>query len=181
MKAMKLKQNLPFAGMPIIIAALLIINAGEADAFALLMLSLMLAFGYAAAVIDVKLSPIPNKLVLAMLAAWVLAMTPKLFLDTDGAVALLLDSAAGFAVGGGLFLLIYLISQKGLGGGDVKFMAGAGLYLGFSGTVASMLYGTVLAALTGLILMLLRKIGRKDTMPLAPFLYTGMLITVFLQ
>jgi prepilin signal peptidase PulO-like enzyme (type II secretory pathway) len=60
-------------------------------------------------------------------------------------------------------------------------MAGAGLYLGFSGIIPSMLYGTVLAALTGLALMLLRKIGRKDTIPLAPFLYVGMLITVLLQ
>ena len=37
----------------------------------------------------------------------------------------------------------------------------------------------VLAAVTGLILILLRKIGRKDTMPLAPFLFAGILITFF--
>jgi len=42
-----------------------------------------------------------------------------------------------------------------------------------------MLYGTILAALTGLILILLKKLGRKDAMPLAPFIYAGILITVF--
>jgi len=58
-------------------------------------------------------------------------------------------------------------------------MAAAGLYLGFSETVPAILYGTVLAALVGLVLILLKKIGRKDTMPLAPFLFAGIIITVF--
>jgi len=106
-------------------------------------------------------------------------MTPKLVVDTEIAVELLLNALLGFAVGGGLFLIVYFISRKGLGGGDVKFMAAAGLYIGFSGTMTAMLCGTILAALTGLTLILAKKIGRKDQMPLAPFIYIGILIAVF--
>jgi prepilin signal peptidase PulO-like enzyme (type II secretory pathway) len=179
--AAKLKQNLPYAGISIVIAALIITHAGRLDAFSLLMRCLILIFGYVAAVIDIKTNRIPNELVLTMLAGWVITMTPGLFLDTAGTVPLLLDSIAGFATGGGLFLLVYLISRNGLGGGDVKFMAGAGLYLGFSGALTVMLYGTILAALTGLTLVLLKKIGRRAMIPLAPFLYIGILITIFLQ
>ena len=58
-----------------------------------------------------------------------------------------------------------------LGGGDVKFVAAAGLFLGFARIIPATLYGTILAALTGLALIALKKIGRKDKMPLAPFLY----------
>jgi len=142
---------------------------------------LIIVFGYVAAVLDLKTKRIPNGLILAMLVAWVFTMTPMFFLDTGAAVGLLKDSALGFAIGGGLFLLVYMISRKGLGGGDVKFMAVAGLYLGFGGAIPVMLYGTVLAALTGLALILFKKIGRRDAIPLAPFLFAGILMTVFLQ
>jgi Flp pilus assembly protein protease CpaA len=151
------------------------------DTFILLWSALIVIFGYVAAILDLKTKRIPNGLILTIIAAWIITMTPKLFMDTGNAVTLLADSALGAAICGGLFLLVYLISRKGLGGGDVKFMTVAGLFLGLGGAIPAMLYGTILAALTGLALILLKKIGRKDTIPLAPFLYTGILIAVFLM
>jgi len=177
----KLKQILPYIGIPVIMAALPVINAGKADVFTLLQKELIIIFGYIAAIKDLKTMRIQNGFVLLMAAAWVIAMAPMLFLNTDAAISLLKDSAFGAMIGGGLFLFTYLISRRGLGGGDVKLMACTGLYLGFTGTVTVMLLGTVLAALTGLVLILLKKIGRKDKIPLAPFLYIGILMTVFLQ
>jgi len=177
----KMKQNLPYAGIPVVVTALLVIHTGRIDITALILYVLIAVFGYIAAIIDLTIKRIPNTLVLSMLVAWVIVMTPKLFYDTGAAVDLLKDAALGFVTGGGLFLFIHLISNKGLGGGDVKFMAGVGLYLGLSGAIPAMLYGTVLAALTGLMLILLKKIGRKDKIPLAPFLYIGILVTIFLQ
>ena len=176
----KLKSVLPYIGIPVIGAALLILQAGRTAAFIMFRSELLVILGYIAMVTDIKMKKIHNSLTIAMLAAWILIMVPKIFLDTDAAVELLIDSVIGFAVGGGLFLLIYLISRKGLGGGDVKFMAATGLYLGLSGALSAMFCGTILAALSGLALILLKKIGRKDTIPLAPFLYAGMLVTMFL-
>ena len=181
MKMERLKPMLPYAGIPVICGAVLLIYAGGTDAFILLKFVLITIIGYIAAVADLKTKRIPNGLVLIMLAAWVIMMTPKLFFDTDTAIAMLLDSTLGFAIGGGLFMLAYLISRKGLGGGDVKFIAAAGVYLGFGATVLAILYGSILAALTGLTLILFKRIGRKDTIPLAPFLYIGILITVFFR
>lgn len=175
----RLKTFLPYAGIPLIMAALVLLHGSRTDMFTMLWLLLIVVFGYVAAVLDIKVRKIPNALVLTMMGAWVLTMTPKLFVDTENAISLLLDSAIGLAVGGGLFLLVYVVSRKGLGGGDVKFMAAAGLYLGFSGALGAMLYGSILAALTGLGLILFKKLGRKDQMPLAPFIYAGILITVF--
>ena len=170
-----------FIGIPIIGVVLVILLARQIDLFTLLRFELLVSFGYIAAVLDLKAKRIPNTLVLAMLVSWVLIITPKLFIETDTAIRLFVDSIVGLVTGGGIFLLMYIISRKGLGGGDVKFMAATGLYIGFSRVLSVMLCGTVLAALTGLILILCKKIGRKDSMPLAPFLYIGILITVFLS
>ena len=175
----KLKPLLPYVGIPIIGAVFFLLCGKQADVFIIFLCELVIVFGYIAAVLDIKTKKIPNGFILAMFAAWVLTMMPKLLLDTDMAIDMLKDAALGFVIGGGLFLLVYLISRKGLGGGDVKFMAAAGLYIGFTGILSAMLYGTILAALVGLVLLLLKKIGRKDAMPLAPFLYIGILITVF--
>ena len=174
------KAHLQYAGIPVIVAALLILRAGRLDVYTLLSDGLILAFGYIAAIIDLKAKRIPNGLLIVMLSAWAALAVFRVFFDTDAAVEMLKGAGYGAAAGGGLFMLVYIISRKGLGGGDVKFMACTGLYLGFSGTITVMLCGCVLAALTGLTLIILKKIGRKDTIPLVPFLYIGILPVCFI-
>ena len=175
---------LPYCGMPAIAAALPAVRATRAvhsDMLGLICGELIIIFGYIVAVGDLKAKRIPNSVLLAMFASWALVISYQVAVNTEQSITPLMDSAAGFVVGGGLFLLVYLISGKGLGGGDVKFMAVAGLYLGLGATITVILCGTILAALTGTVLILLKKIGRKDAIPLAPFLYTGILLTVFLN
>jgi len=174
------KQMLPFAGILIVSAALLAVQGGRVDTLTLLMHEIIVIFGYIAAILDMKAKKIPNSLVMSMIAVWIIVMVPALFLAIDAAIIALKDSVLGFALGGGLFLVVYFVSRRGLGGGDVKFMAGAGLYLGMGGVIPTIFCGTLIAALTGLALILLKKIGRKDKIPLVPFLYVGILITVFL-
>ncbi|MCL2425328.1 MAG: A24 family peptidase [Oscillospiraceae bacterium] len=175
----KLKSLWPYSGLPVVIAVLLLFQVGTFDAFYILQSGLLLVFGYIIAVLDFQTKKIPNKLVLAMLGAWIIIVVPQLFFNIDATIYLLIDSLIGFVIAGGMFLLVYLISRRGLGGGDVKFMAVAGLYLGMSGVLPAMLVGSVLAGLTGFVLILIKKIGRKDAIPLAPFLYVGILATIF--
>jgi len=137
-------------------------------------------FAGIATVYDIKSRQIPNKLILCMLGTWVLIVLIILLADINRVVAVLINSGLGLLSGGVIFMLVYLISQKGLGGGDVKFMAAAGLYLGLSSTMQSIFYGTLLAAITGVVLILLKKLKRKDKMPLAPFLLAGIIISIIL-
>lgn len=116
-----------------------------------------------------------------MAGTWVLVIVPQLFFQTEKAIAIMISDLIGFAMGGLLFLVVYLVSRKGLGGGDVKLMAVAGLYLGFKNVLPAMLYGSVLSSVFAAALILAKKIGRRDAIPLVPFLYIGMLITVLLQ
>ena len=57
----------------------------------------------------------------------------------------------------------------------------AGLYLGYDGALSALLYGSVLAALSALVLILGKKMTAKDTIPLVPFLYVGILLTEFVR
>jgi Flp pilus assembly protein protease CpaA len=177
----KLKPLIPYAGLPVICVALLLIRGIDGESNALLRFEALAVFGYAASVYDIKDKRIPNALVLIMLGAWVVITIPYLFCDTANAIAALASSVAGFALAVILFLLVYFASRKGLGGGDVKFMAAAGLYLGIQNTLPAILYGAVLSAVTGIILILAKKMGRKDAIPFAPFLYVGILLTIFFR
>ncbi len=141
--------------------------------------ALLIGFGALASVSDLRDKRVSNGLVLAMLGAWVVVMMPRLFLNTRDAIPELLDSLLGFAVSGVLMLLVYLVSRKGMGGADVKFMAAAGLYLGLRSSLTTLLIGSVLAALACSILILLKKLKRQDSIPLIPFLYLGILFALY--
>lgn len=178
MLKVELKKTLPYIGIPFLVIALLIYRM-EMQAFILFQSMMIIAFGYVAAVCDLKTKRVPNILVLTMLGSWVITMTSYLFWDINIAPIFLRDAAFGFLAGGLLFMLIYIVSRKSLGGGDVKFMASAGLYIGFDNTLEAMFYGWVFAGFTALTLMLLKKSGRQDAMPLIPFLYFGILLVIF--
>ena len=130
---------------------------------------------------DLREKRVPNRLVAAMASAWVVIVVPQLFLHTEQTLYLVFSGVAGFLLAGIVFLAVYLISRRGLGGGDVKLMAVAGLYLGFGGVLPAMLYGSVLSALTALVLIARKKIKPRDSIPLVPFLYVGMMLTMFIR
>jgi len=180
MKTNKYKTLVYAAGVFVIITILVLFNTnhGSQQTYSTFNSVILLISSYIAMIYDINTRKIPNKIVLVMILIWVMIITAMMFIDTNRAITSLTDSIIGFSLGGGLFLLVYLLSKRGLGGGDVKFMAAAGLYLGFAGTIPTILYGTVLAALTGLTLILLKKIDRKDTIPFAPFLFIGIMITL---
>ena len=173
------KLVLIYAGIPVLGLALIFLRAEETDPFVLIWRELIIVFGYIAAFLDLESKKIPNNLLLAMFGTWVITTALTLLVNSAAAVLLLKDAIFGCAIGGGIFLFVYLVSSKGLGGGDVKFMAAAGLYMGSTGTLSALLCGTVFAALTGILLLIRKKVSRRDSIPLAPFLYAGILLTVF--
>ncbi len=175
------KTWLPYIGIPVLCGGLVLVQRGRLDGAELLLRALLLVFGYVAAAGDLKNKRVPNRLVAVMAGAWVLVIVPQLLLRTEETLFLAFSGMVGFLLAGFIFLAVYLISRKGLGGGDVKLMAVSGLYLGFGGVLPTMLYGSVLAALTALALIALKKITVKDSIPLVPFLYVGMVLTLFIR
>lgn len=141
----------------------------------------LLCGGYAASLTDLLERRVPNRLTAALALAWPLLLSPLALYDTAQAALIALNGLVGLVIAAVVMLAVYFVSRKGLGGGDVKLMCAAGLYLGYDGALTALLYGSVLAAVTALALIVAKKISVKDAIPLVPFLYAGMLLTEFIR
>jgi leader peptidase (prepilin peptidase)/N-methyltransferase len=89
-----------------------------------------------------------------------------------------LGSVMGFLFGGGLLYLVawgYQIATKkdGLGGGDIKFLAMVGAFLGIEGAVLTIVIASLVGSVIGLFLIFVK--GRKSNtaIPFGPFLSAG--------
>ena len=71
-------------------------------------------------------------------------------------------------------LIISLMIKGAFGGGDIKLMAAAGLYLGWRYMIAGTLIGVFAAGLYSIYLLLRKKANRHSKMKLAPFLAYGL-------
>ena len=71
-------------------------------------------------------------------------------------------------------LVIALLVKGGFGGGDIKLMAAAGLYLGWKGALAGIAVGLFGAGLYGIYLLVIKKAGLKAKLHIAPFLSYGL-------
>lgn len=78
--------------------------------------------------------------------------------------------AAALLLGAG-FCLLSLFSRGALGMGDGFLAAACGVSLGFYKTLALFFYGFLFAGLIGFLFLIRRKKGRKEEIPLVPFLY----------
>ena len=109
---------------------------------------------------------------LMLLAAAGLAL--QLWTSSIGVVNMLI----GVAVGGGLLLLLAIISRGGMGGGDVKFAAALGVWLGWPGILLGLFLGFISGGAASLLLLLTGLRGRKDFIPFGPFIAIGAWVTL---
>ena len=89
------------------------------------------------------------------------------------------DSLLGLFLGGGLFYLLAVLSNGGMGGGDIKYIAAVGALLGWQKVLLVIFIGAFLGSIVGLFLITIQKKSRKSTIPFGPFLAAGTLITLF--
>ncbi|RMF92042.1 MAG: prepilin peptidase [Nitrospinota bacterium] len=121
--------------------------------------------------IDLEHKIIPDRITLSGLLAGLL-LNPLLPVS-------FFDALLGGLIGGGIFLLVALLSRGGMGGGDIKLMAMLGVFLGWQRALLTIFLGVSSGALVGIVLMLLRKKGRKDQVPFGPFLALGGMVALF--
>jgi len=169
-----------FVGIPLIIAAYLALWVTTRDSVVIIRSVALIIFGYIAAYNDFTTRKVPNKLILAMLAVWAVIMSVYIVVSIESAIDLLIQSLISGVSAGGLFLLIYLVSRKGVGGGDVKLIAVMGLFLTFAKLMPMLFFSSLLAALASAVLLLTKRATIKTAVPLVPFLFLGAMITIFL-
>jgi leader peptidase (prepilin peptidase)/N-methyltransferase len=83
------------------------------------------------------------------------------------------ESVIGILIGGGLFLVIILVSRGGMGGGDLKLGAMLGAFLGWKALLFGLFVAIVLGGVIGVALLATGVRGRKDPIPFGPFLAAG--------
>lgn len=81
-------------------------------------------------------------------------------------------------LGGSIFLLLAVISKGGFGGGDIKFMACIGLWLGLKFTILAVLMSFIFGGLGAAILLLLKKKTITDKFPYGPYIAIASFITL---
>ena len=119
--------------------------------------------------IDARQGIIPDKLLLFLLI-------PSTYLAIQTGLS---SGLTAFFLGGLLFLLMAIFSGGGVGGGDIKLVSVLGLALGVPGLVVT-LGITFILGLTGSIAikLLKRQSGLDSTIPLAPYITMGVVMTI---
>lgn len=130
--------------------------------------------------IDQRERRIPNKILLAMLAARMLIMVIEWLLVPSMGMALLISSIFGMLLGGGMFLLAHFLSRGGVGMGDVKLFAVTGWYMGGSSIMALVFLTALVSAFYSIVMLILKKIKLKEEIPFAPFVLVGTILTMAL-
>ena len=134
------------------------------------------AFMIIVSAIDIKHMIIPNSIVLTgFISALILSIAVNV-LDIEHMII-------GFLAGGSSLYLIAIIGEKffhkqGMGGGDIKFAAMMGLFLGLKGMVVTLILAFCSGAIFGLITIACGMMKKNDRIPFAPFLSLGALIYI---
>lgn len=115
----------------------------------------------AASAIDFKHGIIPNQLIIAGLVVGLADIFLNVSLTWQ-------QQLLGFT-GGGLLLLLAVVSRGGMGGGDIKLTAVMGIFLGPKLVLVTLVLASALGAAAGVALILAGKKGVRMLSSLAPF------------
>ena len=77
----------------------------------------------------------------------------------------------------GLFMLLVSVFTKGFGLGDVKYVFVLGLILGLKQGIDAVLIGFMIGGAVSLVLLVLKKVSKKDHIAFGPYLVMGALLS----
>lgn len=123
-------------------------------------------------IIDYNHKIIPNSINLFLLLYGII------FSIIDFSFNNLTSNLLGLFIGGGLFLLIAIITKGAMGGGDIKLVAVLGLLFGLKKILLIIFLSFIMGAIISILLLLFKIKKRKDYIPFGPFICIGGLITI---
>lgn len=94
-----------------------------------------------------------------------------------------MDAILGLLLGGGILLIIGLVSllvlkKEGMGGGDIKLMGMIGTFIGWKLTLLSLLFSIYLGGIASIFLLLFNKKQIGQTIPFGPFIACGTIVAI---
>lgn len=147
---------------------------------AIFALWLAVVVGFAALIVyDIRWMLLPNKIVFPLILLGALVALLRAF-DSTNILTSLFASAGGLAIAGGIFYVVFQVSNgTWIGGGDVKLGFALGLLLGSPILAFLMLF---IASLLGLLVavpgIVSKKSGLNSKLPFGPFLIVSTMIVM---
>ena len=94
------------------------------------------------------------------------------------------EALLGLLIGGGILLAIALVyelitKREGMGGGDIKLLAMIGGFLGWKSLLFILLFSSLLGAIVGLTVIIIKKQDMKYAVPFGPFLAAAVVAYIF--
>ncbi len=132
------------------------------------------------AYIDRLWKTIPNRILIVMGVIRIVILLAEILLYRDNWIDILSFTFGGLIIGFTLFIIIYYISRKGIGMGDVKLLSIEGAYVGAAVLYAVVIVTLLCTVLYSVIQLVRKKINMKDQIPFGPFIASGTLTVLLL-
>ena len=138
--------------------------------FTVLFFSILIVVSF----IDIDLRIIPNELIISLL---ILGAIHAVYRSVQFGIAWYYW-VLGFIAASAVLLILGLIVADSIGGGDIKLMAAAGLFVGPLYILMSLFIGAIYAGLLAIFLVIFKKGSLKTAIPFGPFLSMGIITSV---
>jgi leader peptidase (prepilin peptidase)/N-methyltransferase len=138
--------------------------------FIAVLFSILIVFSF----IDLKHQIIPDGLVLIILILGI----ANGFYQTLTSGTPWYNWMIGFFAASVPLLILGLIYTDGMGGGDIKLMAAAGLFMGWKLILLSLFIGALYGGLVSIFIILAKKGSMKSAVPFGPMLSLGMITCI---
>lgn len=149
-----------------VFCAFFVMGFSAASVFAAAFMLLLVACAAA----DINAGIVPDLIVIAIAVLGIMN-----FLIVEGwSVQGMVDRLIGMICVCVPMLILALVIKGAFGGGDIKLMAAAGLFLGWRFVVVGAVLGLFLSGFYGMYLLILKKANAKSKIHLAPFLAIGL-------
>lgn len=157
-----------------IFAAVALFSAFFVQGFSLssVFTSLFLLLLVACACADINQGIVPDLLIILIAVLGVINFTVVEGVTAQGIINRLIAAVCVSVP----MLILALLIKGAFGGGDIKLVAAAGLYLGLSLVITGSLIGFLLSGLYGIYLLLFKKAKAKSRIKFAPFLAYGLAV-----
>ncbi len=143
---------------------------------------ILIPFLFLAALIVITFIDLDRKIILDVitLPGVVVGFIASFFMPTPGVVS----SIIGIVAGGGILMGIamgyhYITGKEGMGGGDIKFLAMIGAFIGWKGVLFTLFTSSIFGALAGVLVMVVFSRNTKYALPFGPFLAIGAVLYLF--
>lgn len=147
-------------------------NGGMREMFQAVLVFILLAILTVISFIDIEIMEIPNGLVIAVLACGIAASV--LFPEPGIAARMIGSMAVSLPMG-----MLALCIAGAFGGGDIKLMAAAGIFLGWRGIWVAFIIAVLTGGIYGVYLLIAHKKERRSRFAFGPFLCIGIAMSVF--